>query len=195
MSEIVRDPNRLFLCPRCGRPVTYKGRGRRPVWCSARCRVEASIERRGNRIVGVEPRVVTVVPPKKRLTQWEKDRREEIERTLTHDIVVAMVAQEPFLLLKVLTSVVEHGLGGSQAARQTVAKELVRTSQALAPTAVQHSDSPSHRPHKRDAEEWVSLLNELAAQLASGQFYNRDLPSIDEPLAGVVDRYLRRRNA
>lgn len=31
MSEIVRDPNRLFLCPRCGRPVTYKGRGRRPV--------------------------------------------------------------------------------------------------------------------------------------------------------------------
>lgn len=120
---------------------------------------------------------------------------EQAPSRLTTDPIVAMVAQEPFLLLKVLTSVVEHGLGGSQAARQTVAKELVRTSQALAPTAVQHSDSPSHRPHKRDAEEWVSLLNELAAQLASGQFYNRDLPSIDEPLAGVVDRYLRRRNA
>lgn len=93
MSEVVRDPNRLFLCPRCGRPLTYKGRGRRPVWCSARCRVEASIERRGNRIVGVEPRVVTVVPPRKRLSQWEKERRQEIERTLTSDIVVAMVAR------------------------------------------------------------------------------------------------------
>lgn len=195
MSEVVRDPNRLFLCPRCGRPVTYKGRGRRPVWCSARCRVEASIERRGNRIVGVEPRVVTVVPPKNRLSQWEKERRQEIERGLTHDIVVAMVAQEPYLLLQVLAGVGERGLSYSEAARQTVVKELVRTAQALAPSAAQLSDSPSHRPHKRDAAEWVSLLNELAAQLASGQFYNRDLPSIDEPLAGVVDRYLRRRNA
>src|SRR5664279_4289745 len=26
MSEIVRDPNQEFSCPRCGRPVTYKGR-------------------------------------------------------------------------------------------------------------------------------------------------------------------------
>lgn len=194
MSEIVRDPNRLFLCPRCGHPVTYKGRGRRPVWCSARCRVEASIERRGNRIVGVEPRVVTVVPPKKRVSQWEKERRQEIERTLTNDVVVAMVAQEPHLLLNVLTSVVEQGLSGSEAARQTVAKELVRTAQALAPSAAQLSDSPSHRPHKRDAEEWVSLLNELAAQLANGQFYSRDLPIIDVPLSRLVERYLRRRS-
>ena len=152
--------------------MTYKGRGRRPVWCSARCRVEASIERRGNRIVGVEPRVVTVVPPKNRLSQWEKERRQEIERGLTHDIVVAMVAQEPYLLLQVLAGVGERGLSYSEAARQTVVKELVRTAQALAPSAAQLSDSPSHRPHKRDAAEWVSLLNELAAQLASGQFYN-----------------------
>jgi len=71
----------------------------------------------------------------------------------------------------------------------------VRTAQALAPSAAQASDWASQRPHKRYADEWVSLLNELAAQLASGQFYNRDLPSMDEPLAGVADRYLRRRNA
>jgi DNA-directed RNA polymerase subunit RPC12/RpoP len=63
MSKIVRDPNQEFSCPRCGRPVTYKGRGRRPVWGSARGRVEASIERRGNRMLGVKPHVMTVVPP------------------------------------------------------------------------------------------------------------------------------------
>lgn len=193
MSEIVRDPNRLLLCPRCGRPVTYKGRGRRPVWCSARCRVEASIERRGNRIVGVEPRVVTVVPPKKRLSQWERDRRQEIEGTLTDDVVVALVAREPYLLMKVLAKVGEQGLGGLDDARDTVAKELVRTGQALAPDAGRASDSAGQRPHKRDAQEWVSLLNELAAQLANGQFYNRDLPAIDESLSGVVERYIRRR--
>lgn len=138
--------------------------------------------------------MVTVVPPKKRVSQWEKERRQEIERTLTNDVVVAMVAQEPHLLLNVLTSVVEQGLSGSEAARQTVAKELVRTAQALAPSAAQLSDSPSHRAHKRDAEEWVSLLNELAAQLANGQFYNRDLPIIDVPLSRLVERYLRRRS-
>lgn len=47
-------------CPRCGAPVRYVGRGRRPIWCSARCRTAASIERRGNRIVGVQPKVVEV---------------------------------------------------------------------------------------------------------------------------------------
>lgn len=192
MSEVVRDPNRLFLCPRCGRPVTYKGRGRRPVWCSARCRVEASIERRGNRIVGVEPRVVTVVPPKKRLSQWEKDRRQELERTLTHDIVVATVAREPYLLMKVLASVEEQGLSGSDGARRTVAQGLVRTAQAVAPNAAQASGSSNPRAHKRDAQGWASLLNELSSQLANGQFYNRDLPAIDSPLRGLVDHYMRR---
>lgn len=40
--------------------MVYSGRGRRPIWCSARCRTEACIERRGNRLVGVEPRIVEV---------------------------------------------------------------------------------------------------------------------------------------
>lgn len=45
---------------RCGTPVLYSGRGRRPIWCSARCRTQAC-ERRGNRMAGVAPRVVEVV--------------------------------------------------------------------------------------------------------------------------------------
>ena len=48
-------------CPRCQSPVEYGGRGRRPIWCSARCRVDASIERRGNRMVGIQPQIVEVV--------------------------------------------------------------------------------------------------------------------------------------
>jgi hypothetical protein len=102
MGEVVRDPSRGFECPRCGRPVTYKGRGRRPVWCSARCRVEASIERRGNRVVGVEPRVVTVVPPKQRVSEWEQNERRRIQETLTRGTFAAMVADDPFLLSRVL---------------------------------------------------------------------------------------------
>lgn len=195
MGEVVRDPDRLFLCPRCGLPVTYKGRGRRPVWCSARCRVEASIERRGNRMVGVEPRVVTVVPPMKRLNQWETERRRQIEEELNRDTVIAMVAREPYLLMKVLALVEEQGLGDSDAVCQIVGQGLARTARAVSFEAVEPVGAPAHRPHRRDATEWVSLLEELGTELANGQFYNRDLPSIDEPLASVVDRYLRRRKA
>lgn len=143
MGEVVRDPDRLFWCPRCGLPVTYKGRGRRPVWCSARCRVEASIERRGNRMVGVEPRVVTVVPPMKRLSQWEMGRRQQIEEKLNRDTVITMVAREPYLLVKVLALVEEQGLSGSEAARQIVAQGLTRTARAVAPEAVEPAVLPA----------------------------------------------------
>lgn len=82
MREVIRDPAKTFRCPRCGAPVTYKGRGRRPIWCSARCRVEASIERRGNEIVGVKPEVVKVVSPGARLSDWEKERARRSSGTL-----------------------------------------------------------------------------------------------------------------
>lgn len=36
------------------------------------------------------------------------------------------------------------------------------------------------------------MLEELSAQLASGQLYSRDLPAIDAPLREVVDHYMRR---
>lgn len=192
MSEVVRDPDRLFRCPRCGHPVTYKGRGRRPVWCSARCRVEASIERRGNRIVGVEPRVVTVVPPRQRLSQWETDRRQEIERALTPDAVVAMVVHEPYLLMKVLAHLEDKGLEGPETTRQIIAQGLARTARALAPEVVEPARSTASGTRKRDAREWASLLEELSAQLATGQLYSRDLPVIDGPLRGLVEHYVRR---
>ena len=41
----------------------------------------------------------------------------------------------------------------------------------------------------------ATMLDELAAQFGNGQFYSRDLPAIDEPLARVAERYLRRRSA
>lgn len=47
-------------CPRCGGPVIYHGRGRRPVWCSARCRNEAAVVRRGAREAAVEIRMIDV---------------------------------------------------------------------------------------------------------------------------------------
>ena len=39
---------------------------------------------------------------------------------------------------------------------------------------------------------WVTLLDELTMQLATGLLYNRDLPTIDDPMRNLVDHYLRR---
>lgn len=142
MREVIRDPAKMFRCPRCGDPVTYKGRGRRPVWCSARCRVEASIERRGNEIVGVKPEVVKVVSPTARLSDWKKERRQEIERNLDRDTVVEVVASRPDLLVDVLARVEEHGVSAPPGDRHILSDAMIRTARSVSPR-------PSTRPPRR----------------------------------------------
>ena len=83
--------------------------------------------------------------------------------------------------------------GGRSGHLRVLVARLVGVAGA-APVSYTHLDVYKRQAHKRDAEEWVSLLNELAAQLANGQFYNRDLPIIDVPLSRLVERYLRRRS-
>lgn len=198
MREVVRDPDSLFLCPRCGLPVTYKGRGRRPVWCSARCRVEASIERRGNRVVGVEPEVIRVLPPTQRVSEWEQSRRRRLEETMTQDVVVDMVGTNAYLLGKVLEKTRDHAVELPETHRKYLASSLNATAHQLIPTMMPSgvpagAATPGRR--KRDAGEWADLLAELATLLGNGQFYSRDLPAIEEPLGRVVDRYIQRRDA
>lgn len=48
-------------CPNCGGSVVYRGVGRRPVWCSTRCRNDASLKRLGARRAAIEVRVVEVL--------------------------------------------------------------------------------------------------------------------------------------
>lgn len=47
-------------CPNCGAAVVYAGVGRRPVWCSGRCRNDAALRRLGARRGAIEVRVVEV---------------------------------------------------------------------------------------------------------------------------------------
>lgn len=192
MREVIRDPAKTFRCPRCGEPVTYKGRGRRPVWCSARCRVEASIERRGNEIVGVKPEVVKVVSPAARLSDWEKERRQEIEQTLDRDAVVEMVASRPELLMRALARIEEGGLSAPAGEREIISDAMVRTARLISPRTGDQAITSPRRSHKRDASEWATLLDELTMQLASGLLYNRDLPSLDDPVRNLVEHYLQR---
>jgi DNA-directed RNA polymerase subunit RPC12/RpoP len=192
MREVIRDPAKTFRCPRCGAPVTYKGRGRRPVWCSARCRVEASIERRGNEIVGLKPEVVKVVSPATRLSDWEKERRQQIERNLDRETVVEMVASRPDLLVGVLARIEEQGLSAPAGDRQILSDAMIRTARSVSPETVDQATASPRPSQKRDASEWVTLLDELTMQLATGLLYNRDLPTLDDPMRNLVDHYLQR---
>lgn len=198
MSEVVREPNGVFECPRCGRPVLYKGRGRRPVWCSARCRVEASIERRGNRMVGIEPRVVTVISPRQPLAASAQDELRRIQATLSEDAVTAMVADHLSLLARTLDRLKKSADSTPEGQRQFIADRLVEAAHDLAPEATMAPEPspapPKARAWKRSAQEWATLLDELATQLGNGQFYRRDLPIIDEPIHRLAERYVRRRS-
>ena len=102
MDNLVRQDDRPHACPRCGRPVAYKGRGRRPVWCSSTCRVEASIERKGNRVVGVQPQIVRVEGPRQTLTRHELEQHERVKREMPDRVAVARVAASPALVEQVL---------------------------------------------------------------------------------------------
>ena len=95
-----------------------------------RCRVEASIERKGNRMMGVQPEVVKIRPPAKQPSSHEPGR--------------------------------------------------------LA------SGSPVRERRKRDAEDWSDILMDLANELATGHFYNRDLAKIDAAMVRLVTVYNRR---
>ena len=198
MDEVVREPNGVFECPRCGRPVRYKGRGRRPVWCSARCRVEASIERRGNRMVGIEPRVVTVISPRQLLAASAQDELRRIRGTLSEDAVTAMVADHPSLLARTLERLRNSADTTTEGERRFIAERLIDAARGLAPetTMVAEASPEPSKPRgwKRSAQEWATLLDELATQLGNGQFYSRDLPIIDEPIHRVAERYVRRRS-
>ncbi|MFT3832416.1 MAG: hypothetical protein QM711_03725 [Micropruina sp.] len=154
--------------------------------------MEASIERRGNEIVGVKPEVVKVVSPVARLSDWEKERRQEIERNLDHDTVIATVASRPELLMGVLTQIEEEGLSAPAEDRQILSDAMIRTARSVSPETVDEATASPRRSHKRDVSEWVTLLDELTMQLATGLLYNRDLPTIDDPMRNLVDHYLKR---
>jgi len=188
MEDVVRAKDGASACLRCGAPITYKGRGRRPVWCSTNCRVQASVERKGNRVVGVEPRVVRVLSPKQERTLWESEERKRLASLMTTDVAIAHLLRSPNLIDYALTAIRHDADSVPEARREWLAARLRDTADSLSPPAPAPS-GPSPRRSKRDAVEWAELLEELATELASNRFYDRDLPTILDPLLHVNRRY------
>ena len=64
MADRNPSPDDGNTCPNCANPVVYKGVGRRPVWCSTRCRNDAALQRLGARKGAIEVRIVSVPRPR-----------------------------------------------------------------------------------------------------------------------------------
>jgi hypothetical protein len=63
-----------------------------PIWCSSTWRVEASIERKGNRLVGVEPKIVDT-----------REDSQEVFRAMPGVAAVARILDDPSLASQVMT--------------------------------------------------------------------------------------------
>ena len=103
-----------------------------------------------------------------------------------------MVASRPDLLVDVLARVEEQGLSAPAGDRQTLSDAMIRTGRSVSPETLDQAIASPRRSHKRDVSEWVTLLGELTMQLATGLLYNRDLPTLDDPMRNLVSHYLRR---
>ena len=103
-----------------------------------------------------------------------------------------MVASRPELLMDALARVEEQGLSAPAGDRQILSDAMIRTARSVSPATVDQATASPPRSHKRDVSEWVTLLDELTMQLATGLLYNRDLPTIDDPMRNLVNHYLQR---
>lgn len=94
--------------------------------------------------------------------------------------------------MRALVHIEEEGLSAPAEDRQILSDAMIRTARSVSPETVDQAITSPQRSHKRDVSEWVTLLDELTMQLATGLFYNRDLPTIDDPMRNLVDHYLQR---
>ena len=60
MADADQQSEDVRTCPNCGKAVIYRGVGRRPVWCSTRCRNDTALRRLGARMGAIEVRVVEI---------------------------------------------------------------------------------------------------------------------------------------
>ena len=112
-------------CPRCGRPVEWASRGRRPFWCSQVCRRAAYEERRAARSGAIAVRLVEreKVTERVRIQLREPTLAECVERVLASPRACREVVNG-------LTALAVHGHLHSGAHAATVAA-IERLVQAL----------------------------------------------------------------
>ena len=125
-------PEDIGTCPNCASTVVYRGVGRRPIWCSTRCRNDASLKRLGARRAAVEVQVVQVIRQRtndqgnsagQRTTSDEQrpDMRRVLDArppTPSLEQALRVVRNDPETVGKLLSHIERRRLDGSLSARE-----------------------------------------------------------------------------
>ena len=178
-------------CPQCGSPVSYVGRGRRPVWCSSRCRNIAAVTRRGAREAAVQIRMIDVPKapkprPERTPTQEERDEsaisRVARSSRLSRDLLVRLRIrrQRGELDSEVwddITAMLDQFIPG-HSPRATLPV-------ALPPAAAQPASATL-------LPEIIQALDRLSAGLETGRIYDRDVVTLGPALDRLGNAWVRR---
>jgi hypothetical protein len=161
-------------CPRCGQrfDVPDKGPGRRPVWCSPRCRRLASAERVAARNAGAAVRVIEVP----RAHRPDPDARLPLPSMHTLQRLFLSSDYQCQLLLEVLEHRYAEGAMGEQ---------LGAVVQRFA-AAIRLHQSLAEDPGYRQAREQVERLGEqLRRDVERGQQRDRELARLHREVTEV----------
>ena len=177
-------------CPQCGATVSYGGRGRRPVWCSSRCRNIAAVTRRGAREAAVQVRMIDVPrtpKPRPERTPTQQEREEaavsRVVRSsrLTRDVLVRLRSRRSRGELDSevwddVSAMLDHFTSGY----------APRATPTLAAPAAPEPASATTLP------ELIQALDRLSAGLETGRIYDRDIATLSPALNRLGDAWIRR---
>ena len=177
-------------CAQCGATVSYGGRGRRPVWCSSRCRNIAAVTRRGAREAAVQVRMIDVPrtpKPRPERTPTQQEREEaavsRVVRSsrLTRDVLVRLRSRRSRGELDSevwddVSAMLDHFTSGY----------APRATPTLAAPAAPEPASATTLP------ELIQALDRLSAGLETGRIYDRDIATLSPALNRLGDAWIRR---
>lgn len=178
-------------CPQCGATVSYAGRGRRPVWCSSRCRNIAAVTRRGAREAAVQIRMIDVPKapkprPERTPTQEERDQsaisRVARSSRLSRDLLVRLRSRR------------QRGELDSEVWDDVTAmldQFVPGYSPRLAPPAPRPM-SGSKPASATTLPELIQAIDRLSAGLETGRIYDRDFATLGPALERLGNAWVRR---
>ena len=169
----------LRRCPQCGAPVSYGGRGRRPVWCSSRCRNTAAVTRRGAREAAVEIRMIDVPKAPKPRPVHVPTREERDESALSR------VARSSRLTRQLLDRLERRRLAGELdsevwadiRARLTQSVRNLPVSSTL-PVRREPDPAPAPPASSTTLPELIRAVDRLSTGLETGRIYDRDFVAL-----------------
>lgn len=171
-------------------PVSYTGRGRRPVWCSSRCRNIAAVTRRGAREAAVQIRMIDVPKAPKPRPERTSTREERDE------LAISRVSRSSGLCRDLLVRLRKRRLRGeldsevwddiTRMLDQFIPGYLPRTPPAPPTSAASRPASPTMLP------DLIQAIDRLSSGLETGRIYDRDFATLGPALERLGNAWVRR---